>query len=185
MRILRLLAVLLSLSLAPVVALADSDGEQVPNMVAPGQQLEAYVFEDPHGVKKTIKEDTEVVLMSFEMDLSKKIHAYLEEKDPDYLPKHKAEYVIDISPMPSIITWLFAGPKMRKYPFPILLVDDDDFAERYPKEEGKIAAIELNKDRTISKIEFFENMEEVDKKVFQKPQLAITNLAAQSQSIAK
>ena len=166
----------------PAPALSESEPLE---KISAGSKLEPYTFEDQHGVKKEIKQDTELVLMSFEMDLSKGIHKFLEEKEADYLDKHHAQYVIDISPMPSIITWLFAGPKMRKYPFPILLVDDEDFAPKYPKQEGKIVALKLDQDRTISDIRFFESMEEIDKEYFQEPKVSVTNLAEQAARVSK
>lgn len=185
-----ILFVLLAISL-PTSALANEGGAamnseqaQVSNsMVHPGSTLEQYEFEDQHGEKKTISPDTNLLLMSFEMDLSKQIHGFLENKDPNYLEQHHAQYVVDITPMPSIITWLFAGPKMRKYKFPILLADDDEFAPKYPKEPGKIAALKIDKDRTISSIQFFDSMEEVDKTYFQEPRISVSNMADQISKI--
>lgn len=173
--------------LLPTSAMANEDGSAINSdqadtsstEVHPGSKLEQYEFEDQHGEKKTISAETKLLLMSFEMDLSKQIHEFLQNKEPDYLEKHNAQYVVDITPMPSIITWLFAGPKMRKYKFPILLADDDEFAPKYPKEPGKIAALKIDKDRTISSIKFFESMEEVDKAYFQEPRIAVSNMADQ------
>ena len=143
--------------------------------------LSSYVFEDPHGEEKTIRPDTRLVLMSFDMELSKGIHKFLEKKDANYLKEHRAEYVADISPMPAVITWLFAGPKMRRYSFPMLLADDDAFAENYPKKEGKISVIQLDDNRTIRDVAFLGSMKEVEETFFKAP--TVSNMADQLSSI--
>lgn len=160
----------------------EAGGERV---VGPGDQLEPYVFEDQFGKEQTIAPETDLVLMSFEMELSKSIHKFLEDKDPNYLAQHHAQYIADITPMPAIITWLFAGPKMRDYKFPILLADDDSFAPKYPKKEGKIVAFKLGKDRTVEKVSYYDSMEEVDKAFFQEPRVTVANMADQISQIKK
>lgn len=145
------------------VAPADS----TPQVVKVGDTFSGYTLEDAHGVKHSLKPETKLVLMSFNMELSKGIHKWLSEKDADFLGKNKTEYVVDITEMPGIITWMFARPKMKKYPFQILLADDEDFAPKYPKEEAKISAIELGTDSKVQKISFFTDMDAVDKAYFQ------------------
>jgi hypothetical protein len=57
---------------------------------------------------------------------------------------------------PGIISYLFAKPKMRKYPFRMLLADDKNFADTYPRKPGKLALFVLDENRVISDLKFLD-----------------------------
>ncbi|MGR3317534.1 MAG: hypothetical protein ACUZ8O_03570, partial [Candidatus Anammoxibacter sp.] len=88
-------------------------------------------------------------------------HKWLKDKESNYLMDRNTEYIIDITGMPSIITWLFAGPKMRKYGFRILLIKEGNFGDNIPKREGKFTMIKLDEDHNITNISFFDNMDAI------------------------
>lgn len=121
-----------------------------------------YDLQDQHGNEHHLKPETRIVVMAFEMSLAKKIHTWLATKEPDYLASRQAEYVVDISPMPGIITTLFAGPKMRRYPFPIIQATSDDFAAAYPHEEGKITIFRLNDDQKQATFHYVATTDEIE-----------------------
>ena len=100
------------------------------------------------------------------MSVSKAMNLWLNEKDKNYLAENSTEYISDITEMPSIITWLFAGPKMRKYPFEILLADDEHFAPKYPIQEEKILVLDLDASKKVTAISYFENMDQIEKAKF-------------------
>lgn len=125
--------------------------------------IEAYTIEDQHGTLRTLNKDTKEVIISFDMKLSKKFHKWLNDKESTYLSRNKTEYIIDIREMPSIITWLFAGPKMRKYGFRILLIKEGDLADRFPKEEGSFTVIKLDQDHKVTNIRFIDNIDSLVK----------------------
>ena len=133
-----------------------------PKAVAVGEKFPGYELEDQHGNKHSLDPATQIVLISTNMELSKSVHGWLLEKPPTYLADHHIEYVSDITDMPGIISWMFAKPKMRKYPFRILLADDEAFAPNYPAEEAKLAAFELAPDRTVKRIAFLNSVAEVE-----------------------
>ena len=145
-----------------------------------GDTFKSYNFENPNEEIKTLKPNTKLLLVSFEMELSKGIHSWLEGKEADYLEKHNAEYIADITKMPSIITYLFARPKMKKYAFPILLIKDENFAPEFPVEEGKFIAFELDESKKIKNMSYFQNMDEVEKAYFVAPSPTPIPSAAQS-----
>jgi hypothetical protein len=157
------LSFLLALTAGPAQVLAEeaaAEGAAAP--VAVGQAFPVRALEDQHGQPVKLGADTDLVLLSFNMELSKSIHGFLSEKDPDYLATHRTQYVSDIAKMPGIITFLFAGPKMRKYPFPIILNEADDFGPLFPQEEEKITAVSLDDKGAVASIAFFDSMEEVE-----------------------
>ena len=179
------LSILCSFLLYPCTSVL---AEEVQKPIAAGDKFQGYALEDQHGVKHDLGADTRLVLVSFDMDLSKSVHAWLSTKEPNFLEQHNAEYVVDITEMPGLISYLFAKPKMRKYPFEILLADDVSFSPKFPKEESKLVVISLLPDKTIKEIRFLSSMEEVDKDYFQQPaelNVKVTNAATQADALKK
>ena len=123
--------------------------------------MEAYTLEDQFGTLRTLQKDTEEVILSFDMKLSKVFHKWLKDKESNYLMNRNTEYIIDITEMPSIITWLFAGPKMRKYGFRILLIKEGNFGDNIPKQEGKFTMIKLDENHNITNISFLDKMDAI------------------------
>lgn len=74
------------------------------------------------------------------------------QKNPLFLKNNKAVFIANISGMPSIITKLFALPKMRKYDHEILLIYDED-DKRFISKEEKSTLYTL-KDGVIKSIDF-------------------------------
>ncbi len=65
----------------------------------------------------------------------------------------------DISGMPSLISKFIALPKMKKYPFSILLLDDTN-KDNFTKEDGKIIVYSLEAGK-VTKIEKISTNEEL------------------------
>lgn len=116
-------------------------GEKLPPITLPDQ------FEKNLKVEKT---DT-LLMISFEKEVSAKIKEYLETKPKGFLNKHHTKYISDISGMPSFVTSWFAIPKMKKYPFSIMLIHDE-FGKNFSKQEGKITVYKI-KDHNVVAIE--------------------------------
>ena len=116
-------------------------------------------FEKSHAVDKTVH----TIIVSFEKSTGADMNAFLNEHCPDYLHKHNAVFVANISEMPSLITKLFAMPKMRKYKHTILIVNDED-NHQFLYKEDKITVYTL-KDGVISYIEYVDTAKDVEKKL--------------------
>ena len=61
--------------------------------------------------------------------------------------------------MPSLIAKFFALPKMKKYPFSILLVDENQTKE-FTKKEGNITVYSVTNGK-ISDVKYIKNAEEL------------------------
>lgn len=131
-------------------------------LVSKGQPFSPYTLPDPHGVTNTLKAETRFVIVASEMTISKSITAWLTAKEPGFLEARRAEYVSDITPMPGLISYLFAKPKMRKYPFRMLLAEDPSFAQTYPRKEGHLALFVLDDQQVVSDLHFLAKPEELD-----------------------
>ncbi|OCL84799.1 hypothetical protein [Arcobacter porcinus] len=114
-------------------------------------------FEKEHILDTNIK----TVLFASDKGTSDIIKDYLlsiSEKE-NILDRNSAVYVADISGMPSIISKFIALPKMKKYPFPILLLDDSN-KSNFTKEDGKIIVYSIL-DGKVSNIEKISTKEEL------------------------
>ena len=119
-------------------------------------------FEKEHTLNANIK----TILFASDKATSDMLRDYLlplSEKE-NILEKNNAVYIADISGMPSLISKYIALPKMKKYPFSILLLDDTN-KENFVKEEGKIIVytLENSKVTNISKISKKEELETIIK----------------------
>lgn len=117
-------------------------GDTLPEISLPDQ------FETQH----TIEKSDRMVLLSFEKEVSGIMKAYLEKQPKGFLTTHHTKYISDISAMPSFVTAWFAIPKMKKYPFPVMLIYDD-LGKAFSHEEGKVTVYHL-KGRKVQRIEF-------------------------------
>jgi len=119
-----------------------SVGDTLPNIILDNQ------FKKQHQV---IRKD-KLLILTFEKDIADKVKQYLEIQSKDFLEKKHAKYISDISKMPSFITTWIALPKMKKYPFPIMLIYDD-YGKNFSQKKGYITVYRINKNKVVS-IEF-------------------------------
>ena len=109
----------------------------------------------------TLNSDVKTILFASDKGTSDMLRDYLlplSEKE-NVLEKNGAVYVADISGMPSLISKFIALPKMKKYPFSILLLDDSN-KENFVKEDGKIIVYSVV-DGKITNIEKISSKEEL------------------------
>ena len=120
-------------------------------------------IKDQHEVEKVIDTNVKTILFASDKSTSDMLRDYLlplSEKE-NILEKNGAVYVADISGMPSLISKFIALPKMKKYPFSILLLDDSN-KENFVKEDGKIIVYSVV-DGKITNIEKISSKEELAK----------------------
>ena len=114
-------------------------------------------FEKEHTIGTNVK----TILFASDKKTSDMLRDYLlpiSEKE-NVLEKNGAVYVADISGMPSLISKFIALPKMKKYPFSILLLDDTTKAN-FTKEDGKIIVYSLEAGKVV-KIDKISTKEEL------------------------
>jgi hypothetical protein len=84
----------------------------------------------------------------------------LADAQEGFLESRNAVYISDISAMPSLIARMFAIPKMRKRPYPMLLDRSGDATRRIPDVEEKATLIFLDR-LTIERVEHVESADAV------------------------
>jgi len=120
------------------------------------KKLSNFTLVDQFDKTHTVTSDTKTIIVSFEKGTGADINEFLSKKPEDFLQKNQAVFIANISGMPSIITSMFALPKMRKYKHNILLIYDeddkrfiqkDDYSTLYKLEDGVIKSISyINKE---------------------------------------
>lgn len=118
-----------------------------------GDKLPAITLNDQFDKEFTVDAKDTLIIMAFEKDISVVVNDYLKTQPASFLETHNAKYISDISTMPSFITSMFALPKMKKYPFSVMLINDD-FGNQFNRQKGKITIYTL-KNNKIQSIDFF------------------------------
>ena len=119
----------------------------------PGRQLQPITLPDQHDKEQSIDARTRFVIFARDKESSQLINGLLETAGADFLPTRDAVYLADISGMPGIIRDLFAMPKMRKYPYRIMLDRDAKASADFPGKAGSATLVHL-RNLQVEKIEF-------------------------------
>lgn len=109
-----------------------------------GDTLPHITLKDQFNKEFTVEAKDTLLIMAFEKDVSVALNKYLKKQPGTYLVSHHAKYISDISAMPSFITSLFALPKMKKYPFSVMLIKNH-FGKLFNHQKGKITLYTLKK----------------------------------------
>lgn len=138
--------------LLPVLAHAE---DAAVNLYKVGDKVEAFQSKDKFDKPYTFKTGTGYLLVSFDMSTGKKANKALAEKGAEYLGQHKAVYMANIHGMPGIGR-AFAIPKMKRYPHPIILADDEKLIAKFPSQEGKVTVLKLSSSGKIEKVSYWD-----------------------------
>ena len=136
--------------LALSITLISADTFKVSSPLA---QLNNFKYETPHKRPMKIPKSTQLVVFAFEKDTGALVNDYLSTKNPFYMPKHRAVFIADINKMPSIITKMFALPKMQKYKHLLYLHYTDALEKVVPHQEEKLTLARI-KDGVVENISY-------------------------------
>ncbi|MCK5293775.1 MAG: hypothetical protein KAJ49_03915 [Arcobacteraceae bacterium] len=111
----------------------------------------------------TVTTSTKQMIFAFKKASGHTMKEFLGTKPIDYLTSKNILFVADVSAMPTIIQW-FALPSLKDYPFPIVVLNDDELSAQYKDEENieKIMVIIL-KNKIVSEIKYFNDTKELEK----------------------
>lgn len=117
-------------------------------------------FQNQHG--KTISWDasTRWILFSKEKEVNARIHSVLQPMTP--AAQSHVFYVADISGMPSLISKLFALPKMRKYSYSVALEREGTLTASWPTQQDHITVFKVENQK-IKEILFVKTSEELQR----------------------
>ncbi len=124
-------------------------------------------YEDQFEKNIEIPKSTRLMILTYEKDQGAIVNAFLTEQNPTYLKEQDALFIADISKMPSLITMMFALPKMQKFKHPIYLNYGEHFARMFPAKKEKITLLYFNAQGYVSEITYISTKEGLEK-AFQK-----------------
>lgn len=130
------------------------------NALNVGDSIPTFEIKDQFEKKQAIAADTKIILVTAEKGMSEIIRDVLLAKPEGFLESKKAVYVGDISGMPSLIARFFALPKMKKYPFSILLVDEEQ-TKSFSKKEEKITVYLVDNGK-VTKVKYISTAKELE-----------------------
>jgi hypothetical protein len=116
---------------------------------AVGSLVEPFELADQHGELRRVDAKQRVLLFTRDMDAGDVLKQALASDGPALLAAAGAAYVADVSQMPALVLRLFALPKMRQRPYPMLLDRDGSKTTRLPAEQGKITLLVLDSLRIV------------------------------------
>jgi hypothetical protein len=110
-------------------------------------------LKDQHDTPRTTLSASRFLLFSADKDGSNLADEVLEGQTAETLEQAGIAYVADISAMPAMVTKMFAMPKLRKRPYPVLLGRTSEDTMTLPRQAGKVTLIELD-GGSVAAIEF-------------------------------
>ena len=126
-----------------------------------GESFPVFGITDQFGDTGRVDYRDELVIMTFEKGVSGDLNSYLKEKKSDYLPTNNVKYIADISGMPSIITKMFALPKMKKYKYNIYLIHEEEEGKPFVRKDDMVTVFRL-KNYKIESIDYMTPKEVID-----------------------
>lgn len=157
MRRISFVALLVTLMSGASPALAE-DGALRP--LAVGEVLPEFSLEDQFGAEGRVDDSVRVILFSRDMEGGDLLRTGLAEVGEGVLPAARVVYVSDISGMPRLVARMFALPKMRKRPYPMLLDRTGEWTALLPGTPGRATFIHLERLK-IRTVEEFDSAEAV------------------------
>ncbi|MBY6188555.1 hypothetical protein KUV89_18220 [Marinobacter hydrocarbonoclasticus] len=119
-----------------------------------GQALPYLTLEDQHGGTHALTGNVETLLFTRDKAGSDVASVALDGIEQSELEARQVVYVADISIMPSIITSMFALPKMRKQPWLTLMDNKGDATANFPHQANEVTLVRFE-DGNVKEIQFY------------------------------
>lgn len=127
---------------------------------SPVSRLSDFEYKTPSDAAAKIPKDIKIIIVSFEKETGALVNAYLHERDAAYLKEHQAVFIADISKMPSVITTMFAIPKLKKYKHPIHINYSESFDKVIPAKNDMVTILFVE-DAKIKEIRYISTKDEL------------------------
>ncbi|MDD5718006.1 MAG: hypothetical protein PHW64_09455 [Sulfuricurvum sp.] len=125
-----------------------------------GDTVALPLLKDQFSQVQKIDPSVRTYIMVFEKGTSALLNTYLSQQEKGYLANNNAVVIADISQMPRFIATAFALPKMQKYTYPVVLIEDEELGLKFPAQEEKITVLSVQ-NKTITGIRYVSGVEEL------------------------
>lgn len=119
-----------------------------------GEPLPQLQLRDQHEQPQAIPPSTRLLLFAPDRAAGDLATQALADQDAASLAAGEIRYLADISGMPGLITSLFALPKLRERPYPILLGEQAEQTAALPRKPDQVTLLRLDHGRILD-IEHF------------------------------
>jgi len=117
-----------------------------------GRAIVPFTLSDQHDRPHEVGSDVRLVLVSYDMNGGALVREALDGEPADTLMKVGAVYVANVARMPGFVTRMFALPRMRRRPYPVLLDRDGRATGSLIARDGEAIAVRLE-NGTVTSIE--------------------------------
>jgi len=117
-------------------------------------------FHDQFERQHRITNQTQILLFAADKTGGKLIHAWVNERNDNFLNSVSVYPIIDTQNIPSLLAKMFAIPMMRKYSYSLLLINSKTHADEYPGRPNTVTIIRLE-NLIVSQIQFASSIEEL------------------------
>jgi len=132
--------------------------------VVVGEKLTPFTLKTQHDKPMSISKDTKMIIFVFAKGSGHTVKQFLDKQSPDYLSKRGIVFVADVSPMPSLIRKYLAMPDLKSRKYPIMLIYDENFAEKFKNDEKGDDIMIVNLDHLkVTKIRYIKTADELKK----------------------
>lgn len=110
-----------------------------------GHTLSDLEFKDQHDRSHRLSENLRFLIFSADMDGGKLMHAWMNERNDDFLTAQNIALLADVHRMPYLISKTIAMPRMRGYTYSLLLIQDEGRGNIYPQQPKAVTILVLKK----------------------------------------
>lgn len=100
-----------------------------------GNSLETLKFNDQFENPQALTADTKKVIFAFSKDMGHLSNDFFVTQEPDFLAKHNAVFIANVSAAPSLIRSMFIMPGLKEFKHTVLVIEDKDVAASYRIDE--------------------------------------------------
>lgn len=137
-------SLLAALILLPALACAEIA------VLRPGDSLPTFKLNDQHEQPYAIAANARVLLVTADKASAGLAHEVLKDIPQGELERRGIVYVADVSGMPSLVTSMFALPKMREYGYRIMIGMESEQTAMLPRTAEAVTLLELESGRIKS-----------------------------------
>jgi len=141
-----------------------TDNKNIEPKLVVGKTLENLTFDDQFGKSHTLSPSTYKLIFAFAKAPAHICNDFFDSKSDDYLAKHNAEFIADVSAAPSLIRSMFVLPGLKDLKHTVLIINDRDRAAPFRKgmDTEKIVIVSII-NKKITDIKTISTAEELQK----------------------
>jgi hypothetical protein len=108
-----------------------------------GHSLTPFTLADQFAKSQQIAETDTLLLFAADMEGAGLVKQAFVESPSDPFAPVGIRYVADISEMPALVATMFAKPKMRDYPYSVILDEEGETTLNWPRQAGLVTVMRL------------------------------------------